>query len=107
MAQSQMNEMLEAKVLRKFGKYTIELTKDNELVVTDGWRSDWIIIYDNRTWAHDGVFHLRKDVKAWLNTYCGNTPAITLKDPTPVQTHVWPGEQQQWQEGQLGWKDGI
>lgn len=76
MHKSQMNADLNGKVLLKRGKYTLEKTTAG-LVLTDGWRSDWIFIYKyNGEWAHDGIFKIRKDIKpfidklaynAWLN----------------------------------------
>lgn len=64
---SQLYEIHNATVLRKFGKYTIERTATGEICVTDGWRTDWVILYDFGGWAHDGVFALRKDVISYLN----------------------------------------
>jgi hypothetical protein len=63
MKQSQLNADLAGEVILSAGKYTLERTKDGDLVVTDGWRSDWIFIYDYcGRWAHDGVFYIRKDI---------------------------------------------
>lgn len=53
--------------IRKFGKY--ELYKQGaEYMLTDGWLCDWFILYDEGLgWAHDGIFALRKDIRAYFN----------------------------------------
>jgi len=54
--------------VRKFGGYELYLHKDGEYCLTDGWVCDWFIIYEHGLgWAHDGMFSLRKDVRAWFN----------------------------------------
>lgn len=54
-------------VILKAGKYTIEL-RQNDLVISDGWLTDWVIIYNNGKWAHDGVFYnLSKKIKDRLD----------------------------------------
>jgi len=69
---SQMNKDLNGKVLLKRGKYTLEKTAAG-LVLTDGWRSDWIFIYKyNGEWAHDGIFAIRKDIKAYIDKLAYN-----------------------------------
>jgi hypothetical protein len=69
---SQMNEDLKGKVLIKRGKYTLEKTTAG-LVLTDGWRSDWIFIYKyNGQWAHDGIFSIRKDIKSYIDKLAYN-----------------------------------
>jgi hypothetical protein len=64
---SQLNDMLNATVLRKFGKYTVERISENEVCVTDGWRADFVILYDFGGWAHDGIFAFRKDIRKYLD----------------------------------------
>jgi hypothetical protein len=64
MKQSQLNADLAGQVIISAGKYTLERTRDGDLVVTDGWRADWIFIYNAcGTWAHDGVFNFRKEIR--------------------------------------------
>jgi len=64
MKQSQLNADLAGQVIISAGKYTLERTRDGDLVVTDGWRADWIFIYDYcGRWAHDGVFYIRKEIR--------------------------------------------
>lgn len=56
------------KHVRKFGKYNLYLHHSGEYCLTDGWLCDWFIVYgDGLGWAHDGMFALRADIRAWFN----------------------------------------
>jgi hypothetical protein len=64
MKQSQLNADLAGEVILSAGKYTLERTKDGDLVVTDGWRTDWIFFYNYcGYWAHSGIFRFRKEIR--------------------------------------------
>lgn len=60
----------ESKVLRWFGKYSIEYAGGN-LVICDGILTNWLICYGNGTWAGDmGLGTHRKDIVRYLNRIC-------------------------------------
>ena len=69
---SQLRADLGAVVLCKAGKQTLERTAAGKLVVTDGWLSDWVIIYDHTpTWAADGLFKFNMPIRQYLNKIAG------------------------------------
>ena len=57
----------DAVVIKKSGKYTLEIAQAG-IVVTDGWLTDWVTVYNNGTWAHDGTFGFPKSLKDYLDT---------------------------------------
>jgi hypothetical protein len=55
-------------VLCKAGKQTLEQDGAGRLVVTDGWLTDWIILYAHRpNWAQDGVLSINKPIRQMLD----------------------------------------
>ena len=40
---------------------------DMGLVVSDGWQTDWITVYNDGTWANDGTFGFPKPLKDYLD----------------------------------------
>ena len=66
--QSQLCETYNAKVLLKSGKQTLELTELGQLVVTDGWVTNWVLLYGHSTeWVQDGVFYINKPIQKELD----------------------------------------
>lgn len=71
--ESQLRKELNATVLCKAGKQTLEevYLKSNSrlnLVVTDGWTTIWIFEYENGTWSQDtNIFALNKRIVEKLN----------------------------------------
>lgn len=56
-------------ILKKAGKQTLELRetmRGKRLVVSDGWLTNWIIIYDNFKWAADSG-NINAPIKKFLD----------------------------------------
>lgn len=64
--ESQVNGRYHPKAIKKFGKYTLEMTVAG-LVVSDGWQTDWITVYNDGTWGNDGTFALTKSIRDYLD----------------------------------------
>ena len=57
-------------VLKKAGKQTLELRQTSigkRLVITDGWRTNWIVIYDDGSWARGCGLVSNKSIERFLN----------------------------------------
>ena len=58
-------------VLKKAGKQTLELRQTSvgkRLVITDGWRTNWIVIYEDGKWSRAcGGLVLNKSIERFLD----------------------------------------
>jgi len=68
--QSQVNPVLNGEVLRTFHKWTIERTVGG-IVITDGWVTYWVTVYDDGSWRADAEFS-HAGIISWLNKHCAN-----------------------------------
>ena len=62
----------DAKVIRKFGKWTLEIFKNqrnnkHELVASDGWNTYYAIVYDNMKTAWDNPYPVPKSIIDYVN----------------------------------------
>jgi len=74
MRKSQLVTGLNATVLVSSGKQTLETYKNpsrnylTEYVITDSFTTDYVILYENGTWASDGIFyHINRPIKKYLD----------------------------------------
>lgn len=61
-------EILE--VLKKAGKQTLELRQTRvgkRLVISDGWLTNWIVIYENGKWSRDCGLVPNKPIERFLD----------------------------------------
>ncbi len=59
----------ESIILKKAGKQTLELRQTRHgkrLVVSDGWLTNWIIVYDSGKWAADSG-NINAPIRNFLN----------------------------------------
>lgn len=58
-------------VLLKRGKITLELHLDsNNLVLCDGWLTNWVTLYDKYRWASDDGWFTTETIKKRLYRLC-------------------------------------
>lgn len=50
---SLMNPMLKSKVLKKINNLQIEITEKGDIVETNGWHANWVILYGEGKFASD------------------------------------------------------
>jgi hypothetical protein len=63
---SQLLSEYEAKVLIKAGLQTLEQTNEGNLIITDGWLADHLIIYE-KGWYANCIFKINKPILNFLN----------------------------------------
>jgi len=73
---SQLTKDFEAVVLIKSGLQTLETTKEDGLVITDGWLSNWVIVYNNGKWACNNIFKVNKPIKNYLDLFAKDYRSI-------------------------------
>ena len=65
-------------VVLRHKEQTLEYTAKG-LVVSDGWLTDWIIIYPhNRQWAQDGVLDFYDEIKEGIERICEDDDLFNL-----------------------------
>lgn len=65
---SQLSAELEATVVMKLKNKTLEITKEKEYAITDGWRTCWIMFYPDGSWSVDTHYiAIPKAMKEKLN----------------------------------------